>query len=256
MLISRYRHNQTYHHGVSSNLIPLLTAFIAAIGIIYNFKAVSAEWDISLTVQQNISGAIGGEPFVTQPVISIYNLKGLIKYTNDLKGRVIAELEQSSATVNDEDELLGLKDANGECHVNDEIELSAPLIDGDAAFLGLCVNTASSRYRIKYTLKDEYNITMGSTKGAEFDVSIGKPYQIGVVQSANIVYGGTTWDTKSIVAVQDRGRNTVPSVNNGTVSIFALLPHLIPFSPPTMPTHLYSPSTIRFGLHWQITPNQ
>ena len=172
------------------------------------------EWDISLDIQQNVAGAIGGEPFEIQPTVAIYDLKGLQKYVN-LVGRIVATLEHPTM----KDEYLGLeKNLTGECLVDSTLEISTPLVSGDATFAGLCVNSASHGYRIKFTLKDEYNITLGYKRGLEFNVAVGDPYQIGVVQSAEVAYGGDVWDVESVVAVQDRGENRVPSVNTGNVS--------------------------------------
>ncbi len=176
------------------------------------------EWDISLDIQQNVAGAIGGEPFEIQPKVAIYDLRGIQKYKN-LIGRVVATLEHPSM----KDEFLGLEDnLTGECLVDSSFEVEVPLISGDANFTGLCVNSASNGYRVKFTIKDEYNITLGYARGPAFDVEVGDPYQIGVVQSAEVAYGGDVWDLQSVVAVQDRGKNTVPSVNTGNVSFFSI----------------------------------
>ena len=211
-------HNQccpmprVFYRNTCINAASFLIKIIVIGGIC--IKLISAEWDVSLIIQKDISEAIGGEAFVTQPEISVFDLKGLNKHT-DLDGRVIATLEHTSVAY--KDQLLGLENLTGDCHVNDEVEISFDLIGGDASFVGLCVNMAAVGYRIKYTMKDEYNITLAYLIGPEFTVSIGSPYQIGVVKSAEVVFGGITWEAETIVAVQDRGRNTVPSVNNGTV---------------------------------------
>ncbi len=197
-----------------NKLIALLRIVIIFFGIC--FHCTVAEWDVSLAIQQDVSEAIGGEAFAVQPTISVFNLKGTKKHT-DLTGRMIATLEHPSSEFGNE--ILGFETLDGECHVDREVELAVALSNGDAAFNGLCVNTAAVGYFLKYTLKDEYNITLAQLDGNKFQVSIGNPYQIGVIQSAHTAVGGVAWETQSIVGVQDRGRNTIPSVNIGTVSL-------------------------------------
>lgn len=190
----------------------------------------NAVWDISLVVTQHASGALGGEAFSIQPNISVFDLKGVTKHTN-LIGRIVATLEYSRTTVPaaimknhiPDNELLGIESSpsnnnGGGCTVNEDEEISFPVVDGDVTFVGLCVNTAFDKYFIKYTLKDEFNITLGFVTGPQLVVEVGNPYQIGVIQCPRVVFGGSRWDLKPVVAIQDRGRNTVETVNEGNVS--------------------------------------
>lgn len=194
-----------------------INGLVLPITIVYLicFTYVLAEWDVSLLIHQDVAGAIGGEAFSNQPIISVFDLKGIKKHSN-LVGRVVATLEHSSSEL--KDELLGLLNENGECHVDKEVEMSISLLDGDASFEGLCVNKAAVGYRINYSIKDEFNITLAVLRSAKFTVSIGTPYQIGVVKTVESAFGGIPWDIESIVAVQDRGHNTIPYMNEGTVS--------------------------------------
>jgi hypothetical protein len=197
-----------------NKIIKLYRILIILLGICFN--CALAEWDVSLVIHQDVSGAIGGEAFALQPTISVFDLKRTKKHT-DLNGRIIATLEHQSSEFGNE--ILGFETLGRECHVDREVELSVALSNGDAAFDGLCVNTAAVGYFLKYTLKDEFNITLAQLSGNKFHVSIGNPYQIGVIQSAQTAVGGVAWETKSVVAVQDRGRNTIPSVSIGTVRL-------------------------------------
>ena len=97
---------------------------------------------------------------------------------------------------------------------------SIPLVEGKATFQNLCINTAGTAYKIKYTLKDQHNISIGHVVGDAFNVTVGEAYQLGVIRQPAGVYGGILWEVMPIVAVQDRGYNTINSVNNGTVSIY------------------------------------
>lgn len=197
-----------------NKVIALLRIVIIFFGIC--FHCTLAEWDVSLVIQQDVSEAIGGEAFAVQPTISVFDLKGTKKHT-DLTGRIIATLEHRSSEFGNE--ILGFETLDGECHVDREVELAVVLSNGHAAFNGLCVNTAAVGYFLKYTLKDEFNITLAQLNGNKFLVSIGNPFQIGVIQTAHTAVGGVAWETKSVVAIQDRGRNTITSVNLGTVRL-------------------------------------
>lgn len=218
------------------------------IGIMIGINAllfVNAGWDISMVVTNTVSGALGGEPFSVQPTISIFDLKGSMKRTN-LNGRVVATLEHSSSPTI-QNELLGIESNLGHCYVDVNNEISTPVLDGEATFVGLCVNTASIGYSIRYTLKDEHNITLGFVTGTPFIVNVGNPYQIGVIQCPQEVSGGTVWDALPIVAVQDRGGNTVESVNEGNVSHYDCL-----FTFEFVHTWSSNMNTCdhRFQLHW------
>ena len=97
--------------------------------------------------------------------------------------------------------------------------ITNPLVGGEATFENLCIDKAGDGYKIRYTLKDEYNISLGHVVGDAFNVSVGEAYQLGLIRQPHGVYGGIHWEVMPIVAVQDRGYNTITSVNNGTVSI-------------------------------------
>lgn len=176
---------------------------------------VDGDWDVSLIIEQDVSDAIGGESFLSQPIISSHDLKKIKKYST-MNGKVIASLYHPSVFLTNE--LLGLETITGDCNVDNYTDISAPLVHGDAIFSFLCVNMAADGYQVKYTLQDEFNITLASIVGNEFRVKIGSPFQIGVIRIPEIIFGGHEWDASVTVAVQDRGRNTVPDIHNGTVS--------------------------------------
>lgn len=225
---------RVYHNGIphSRGIQFIATGLTFFLGMNMLWKA-NAVWDVSLVVTQHASGAFGGESFSIQPKISVFDLKGVTKHTN-LIGRIVATLEYSttaSTTISShipDNELLGMEysiaNDGGGCTVNENEEISFPVINGDVAFVGLCVNTAFDKYFIRYTLKDEYNITLGFVIGPQLVVEVGNPYQIGVIHCPTVVFGGSRWDVEPVVAIQDRGRNTVETVNEGNVSFRTSLP--------------------------------
>jgi len=184
--------------------------------LLFAIKNVHA-WDISLQIDQEASNGVGGELIATQPVVSIFNKQQTKKHV-DLVGRVVATLSHRSFT----SEMLGIITLD-KCEVDGHEEgISVELVGGDANFSELCVNRADTDFSIKYTLFDEFNITLGETTQSGLSIEVGEPFTIGVVQVPEIVEGGITWNVSPIVAVQDRGRNTVKSVNNGTVSSLSI----------------------------------
>jgi hypothetical protein len=185
--------------------------------VILSFIAFSSHvcaWDISLKITQPASNGIGGEVFAIQPIVEIFDKAGIKKYDN-IEGRIVASLYHSDFT----DEKIGIV-AYDECDVEAYgEEVSVDVTGGDASFSGLCINRSGEKYSIRYTLFDEFNILLGHAIQTNLAVEVGEPYTIGVVQLPVSCQGGVMWTVNPIVAVQDRGRNTVDSVNNGTVSV-------------------------------------
>lgn len=157
-------------------------------------RSVSAGWNIELSITTETSGAVGGEPFADQPIVTVNDKKGNKQHS--ILGTVWAEIYESPTGHED---LL-------EVGVDEVKErYSSPVVDGEARFSGLFINVAGRGYRLRYILRDEHDITLGSVVGEPFSVEIGNAYQIGVVANPESAYGGMVWGTQPIVAVQDRG---------------------------------------------------
>ncbi len=170
-------------------------------------------WDISLEVTQPASNGIGGEVFAIQPVIGIFNRAQTQKYI-DIEGRVVASLSHA----NYKDEKLGIARSDGCDTETYGQEISFDVIGGDVNFSGLCINRSGTGYKITYTLFDEFNIVLSDAVQSNLSIEVGEPFTLGVVQHPTGCQGGETWKLNPIVAIQDRGHNTVKSVNDGNVS--------------------------------------
>jgi len=199
---------------------------------------VVSSWDVQLIIDRSVAGARGGEAFAVQPIVSAFDRKGVQKHV-DMLGTMEAELYYygSSSSAEEYERLpltvfvpghgggggkcttVGKKDGDGDGDGDGADPITNPLVGGEATFENLCIDKAGDGYKIRYTLKDEYNISLGHVVGDAFNVSVGEAYQLGLIRQPHGVYGGIHWEVMPIVAVQDRGYNTITSVNNGTVSI-------------------------------------
>jgi len=178
------------------------------------FLTTACAWDVSLRIDQEASNGIGGEEFGSQPVISIFNKSGIKKY-NGIVGRVVVSL---ASTSKNHQELLGIASPDG-CDTSGlETGVSVDLNDGEVHFSGLCINRAGLGYSIQYTFFDEFDILLGDVVQSDISIEVGQPFKIGVVKAPTSVPGGVTWETNPIVAVQDKGQNTLTSISEGRVS--------------------------------------
>jgi hypothetical protein len=170
-------------------------------------------WDISLILEREASDAVGGEAFLVQPELSVFNKKKTNLYSN-IEGRIRAKLVHAMV-----EEKLGVT-SNGRCET-DELEngISLPIKGGVTKFSDLCINRSGEGYVIVFELFDEFGIILGSTKQVDINVLKGNPYQIGVIQAPTVVFGGKAWLVSPIVAIQDRGRNKIDNINDGNISI-------------------------------------
>jgi hypothetical protein len=173
-------------------------------------------WDISLVLEREALYAVGGEAFRVQPELSVWNKKKTNHYTN-LEGKIVATLRHPTIV-----ERLGII-SNGICRT-DESGVSLMLDRGTAKFLDLCINRSNERYTIIFELFDEFGIRIGSTEQSNVNVHIGNPYQIGVIRAPKVVIGGKVWPVNPVVAVQDRGQNTIDSINHGNISVYLAHP--------------------------------
>ena len=178
------------------------------------FITTASAWDVSLRIGQEASNGIGGEDFGSQPIISIFNKSGTKKY-DGMVGRVLASL---SSTSKNHQELLGIASQEG-CDTSGlETGVSVDLNNGEVHFSGLCINRAGLEYSIQYTLFDEFDILLGDVVQSDISIEVGQPFTIGVVHAPTSVRGGVTWETNPIVAVQDKGQNTLTNISEGSVS--------------------------------------
>ena len=159
------------------NICPVLFLSVI-IPLFIPTSSYSSSWDVSL-IEQQISGAVGGEAFLVQPIISIFDKKGVDKRIN-LVGTVEAQLYTTTPS-NQEHEEEQLRVFQSDKCVSVKNAISTIVMDGEATFHNLCMNKAGSNYQIRYTLRDEFDIILGTHVGNPFSVSVGIRYQIGVM---------------------------------------------------------------------------
>ena len=168
----------------------------------------ASSWDIALEVTTQIDGAYGGEPFFTQPIVTVNNLKGELQPSYE--GRVTAQL----VAANGRHESLRKEDEVG--------IISQDVSDGRAAFSGLSVDRAGEGYQLEFILYDEHDLVMGSAASNSFSVEVGKPFALEITSQPENAYGGDVFGNQPVIAIKDRGRNAVTNVNEGAVTVSML----------------------------------
>ncbi|KAL3786858.1 hypothetical protein HJC23_013779 [Cyclotella cryptica] len=169
-------------------------------------------WNIALEETTHVDGAYGGEPFLTQPVVTVNNLKGDLDTT--FEGRVMVQL----ITFDDKRAYLS-KDGDASvptAYFNNSF--SQKVENGRAAFSDLMVDKAGEGYQLKFVLYDEYDLVLGTTVGQRFAVRIGERFMLDVTSQPENAYGGSAFGIQPVLAVTDRGGNIVRNVNEGTVT--------------------------------------
>ena len=197
---------------ISRTWIIVLIGFTQFIRIDYVVDA----WDISLQISQQVSGAVGGEPFTLQPIIKVYDKKGHTLHDSLEDYVVLVDLYESPVGYNS---ALHHVDSREE----DLSPYSTPLINGTATFTGLFINLAADEYRLRFLLEDEHGIVLGHIIGESFPVAIGEAFEIDIVVQPESAFGGIPWGTQPVVAVHDRGSNIIPNFSNGSVSLYYIL---------------------------------
>ena len=142
---------------------------------------VSAGLPTHITFTTQPSNAIGGDPFLTQPVVTIRDA-GNNTVVTDTSAIVLTIHSGPGA-------LAGC---------------SATTAAGTASFSGCSIDTAGT-----YTLTATDAVDTLTTTSGSFDVGTGVPSQLAVSTSPAGAPGGTVFTTQPVVAVEDAGGNTV-----------------------------------------------
>ena len=174
----------------------------------------------------------GGEPFDIQPAVQIYEAETASdghkvlshgELITDFVGYVSAELY-----FDEKYRHVVLRKQHEEGNASGKI--SVPVQNGTAVFSGLYVNEATinegdnnNRYRLLFTLEDQHHRKVAFLIGEQFIVEVGEPYQLGIVVQPSSASGGQMFLQQPVVAIQDRGGNTVLSYSKGMVCSFVLL---------------------------------
>lgn len=204
----------------NSLLRPLVSSLLLLLSSLVPIVYVMG-WNIAIDVSTHANGAAGGRSFAIQPVVLVTNNKGVMQHS--FEGRVAVQIDHSSSFATEDDVGGGRNDVNlwkeGETTAasSSTTLVSQSVINGRVIFTGLGIDTAGSRYRLKFILYDEHDLIMDTAISDEFDVIVGDAYQLGWVTHPESAFGGSVFGSQPLVSIQDRGGNTVMDVNEGMV---------------------------------------
>ena len=80
--------------------------------------------------------------------------------------------------------------------LDEETFISENVVNGQAVFTGLGINTAS-RYRLQFTLYDEHGLIMDTVISDEFAVTVGEMYRLDIVTQPEMAYGGSVFGSQN-----------------------------------------------------------
>jgi hypothetical protein len=177
-------------------------------------------WNTVLTVSHQVSRAVAGESFLSQPKVSVTSRSGAVKLS--FQGMVHVKLSHPTEK---NERLWRISDVDvvgehGRSYVWNSTKVgvySVPVVLGEAQFSHLFVNKAADNYRLKFLLTDSEGKSVAATLSEAFSVVIGEPYQIGIVKGPSTFLGGIPF--QFLIAVQDKGFNTIKTDIHGTVSL-------------------------------------
>ena len=184
--------------------------------IVLAFVNAQLKNEIELKVLRNVPNSLGGEAFLPQPslIVLFHNNKNetnleLNSFHLDIK------LIDSRSHI-DLSHLLCRGDTiSNSC----ESDISILVKNKSIHVEGLIINKAMKSYQLQYTLKNDIGHTFDTILSNEFDVNVGPAFQIRTVIHPENAYGGTSFGTQPVVAIQDRGFNTVTTINEGSISV-------------------------------------
>lgn len=195
--------------------------FFTLIGTLFEIRNFAVDGAIlheslNLLISRDISDGFGGEPFPIQPIVAAsvtgedadpsFGFTGLFLHLvlidNSQESPQNFKLCRNNAGVSFCDNVIVFSMVNKEIYMD-----------------GLYVDRAGDSYQIQYSLKDTNENIIDVILSSVFSVSVGTAYQIRVIVHPENAYGGSPFKTQPVVAVQDRGFNTVNSINEGTISV-------------------------------------
>ena len=185
--------------------------WLAIILLVFVEPTTVAGWNIALSVTSQAGGAFGGEPFLIQPVVIVNNKKGELQ--SSFQGRMTV---QAHTSLNGKYEAVWKEGEVVPTAASDTF-ISESVVNGQVAFAGLGIDTVGGGYQLNFVLCDEHGLIMGTAIGDEFTVNVGEKFQLGFVIQPEMAYGGSVFGSQPLLAVQDRGGNTVTDVSEGMV---------------------------------------
>lgn len=206
--------------GLKSQVIMIQTTLLAILLLLVHAVYSVDSWNAALTVSNQVSRAVAGEPFLNQPKVKVTDRNGV--FHPSFQGMMHVKLSYSTDRKDRlwKKSVVGFDDL-GNTSVGNSSRVgvySVHVVQGEAQFSLLYVNKAGDHYRLKFLLTDSTGKSVATTYSEMFSVTIGEPYQIGIVNSPSTVLGSAPF--QFLIAVQDKGFNTIKSVNDGLVSSF------------------------------------
>ncbi|KAL9183332.1 hypothetical protein ACHAXT_005119 [Thalassiosira profunda] len=111
-------------------------------------------WNIALDITTQAGGAVGGEPFTSQPVITVNNKNGDI--WSEIIGTVTARIHTFPKGTDEAELWKEGEEATGGT-------VSQGVVNGQAIFAGLGIDAAGAGYQLQYVLFDEHGLILGNS---------------------------------------------------------------------------------------------
>ena len=129
-------------------------------------------WNIALSVTAQVDGAVGGEPFATQPTVIVTDKSRgpQPSFVGRMTARTLALPDC------DHDEPLCQEGADADAAVAQDVA------GGRVDFAGLGIDAAGEGYRLKFVLYDEHGLIMGEAAGDAFAVAVGERFRLAVTR--------------------------------------------------------------------------
>jgi len=162
------------------------------------------------------SKCLGGSPCTVQPQIAVLK-DGEIDLA--YSGSVYATMSTSPSGL----EPLWV----GECNLSNNCGQKVSgatatfyFFNGIAKFQNLMVKTVGTGYSLKFTLKNNNGFDIAYTFSGQFEVTSGPIFKIFLVQEVGSATGGSAFSPNPVLAIADRGSNTLLDVSSGTITAF------------------------------------
>ena len=201
----------------------------------------------TLAVSTQPALAVGGDSFLTQPVVNILDSGGNL-YTT-FSGYLYASMQASptgyeeirynSSTTNT-DNMVAVSEGRGMCIgivlayeniVKGKQRLTSSFLNLHspspntfapllliATFSGLYINEQGSGYQLRFIGLDASHAAFAYVDSATFDVVTGSPHQISITTYPGSAKGGLPFGVQPVISLQDKGFNVLSSFS-GTAAV-------------------------------------
>jgi len=169
-----------------------MATFVHACVLLFLLSLFPSIHSQTLTVSTQPALAIGGEPFVTQPVVQIIDGSGNL--AGSYSGYVYATLQASPSGF---EELYYLGSTTN-------LDNIVPVVNGIASFSELTLNEAGSGYTLRFIGLDSTLNAFAYVDSSAFINTIGDAYKIAIATYPGSASGGAAFKTQPKVELQVR----------------------------------------------------